>query len=220
MDKTMKITGKGKVSVKPDIIRLNMTMEESYKEYEVTLRQSSETTKILKELFVSLGFKNDDLKTRSFDINTKYESYKAKDQSWKKRLIGYTYTLHMLIEFDADNKKLGEILYALAHSVITPEISIEYTVSDPEKHKDKLLKNAIEDSKHKAEVLANAADVKLGDIVSIDYSWGEINFVSEPIQNFAFTSAEKTTGSPGYDIDIEADDIDVTDTVTVIWNIK
>lgn len=174
----------------------------------------------MKELFVSLGFKNDDLKTRSFDINTKYESYKAKDQSWKKRLIGYTYTHHMLIEFDADNKKLGEILYTLAHSVITPEISIEYTVSDPEKHKDKLLKDAIEDSKHKAEVLANAADVKLGDIVSIDYSWGEINFVSEPIQNFAFTSAEKTTGRAGYDIDIEADDIDVTDTVTVIWNIK
>lgn len=220
MDKTIKITGKGKVSVKPDIIRLNMTMEESYKEYEVTLSQSSETTKMLKELFVSLGFKKDDLKTRSFDIDTKYESYKAKDQSWKKRLVGYTYTHRMLIEFDADNKKLGEILYALAHSVITPEISIEYTVSDPEKHKDQLLKNAIEDSKHKAEVLANAANVKLGDIVSIDYSWGEINFVSEPIQNFAFASAEKTIGRTGYDIDIEADDIDVTDTVTVIWKIK
>ena len=58
----------------------------------------------------------------------------------------------MLIEFDTDNKKLGEILYALAHSVITPEISIEYTVSDPEKYKDELLKNAIEDSKHKAKV--------------------------------------------------------------------
>lgn len=220
MDKTMKITGKGKVSVKPDIIRLNMTMEESYKEYDLTLRQSSETIKILKELFVSLGFKNDDLKTRNFDINTKYESYKAKDQSWKKRLIGYTYTHHMLIEFDADNKKLGEILYALAHSVITPEISIEYTVSDPEKYKDELLKNAIEDSKHKAKVLAHAANIELGDIVSIDYSWGEINFVSEPIQNFAFASAEKTMSSPGYDIDIEADDIDVTDTVTVIWKIK
>lgn len=220
MDKTIKITGKGKVSVKPDIIRLNMTMEESYKEYEVTLSQSSETTKMLKELFVSLGFKKDDLKTRSFDIDTKYESYKAKDQSWKKRLVGYTYTHRMLIEFDADNKKLGEILYALAHSVITPEISIEYTVSDPEKHKDQLLKNAIEDSKHKAEVLANAANVKLGDIVSIDYSWGEINFVSEPIQSFAFASAEKSIDSNGYDIDIEADDIDVTDTVTVIWKIK
>ena len=220
MDKTMKITGKGKLAVKPDIIRLNMTMEESYKEYEVTLKQSSKTTKILKELFVSLGFKKDDLKTRSFDIDTKYESYKANNQSWKKRLIGYTYTHHMLIEFDIDNKKLGEILCVLAHSVITPEISIEYTVSDPEKHKDELLKNAIEDSKHKAEVLANAADVKLGDIVSIDYSWSEINFVSEPIQNFAFASAEQTTGRTGYDIDIEADDIDVTDTITVIWNMK
>lgn len=220
MNKTMKITGKGKVSVKPDIIRLNMTMEESYKEYEVTLSQSSKTTKILKELFVFLGFKKDDLKTRSFDIDTKYESYKANNQSWKKRLIGYTYTHHMLIEFNADNKKLGEILYTLAHSVITPEISIEYTVSDPEKYKDELLKNAIEDSKHKAEVLANAANVELGDIVSIDYSWSEINFVSEPIQNFAFASAENTRDRTGYDIDIEADDIDVADTVTVIWNIK
>ena len=220
MNKTMKITGKGKVSVKPDIIRLNMTMEESYKEYEVTLSQSSETTKILKELFVSFGFKKDDLKTRSFDIDTKYESYKANNQSWKKRLIGYTYTHHMLIEFNADNKKLGEILYALAHSVITPEISIEYTVSDPEKYKDELLKNAIKDSKHKAKVLAHAANVELGDIVSIDYSWSEINFVSEPIQNFAFASAENTRDRTGYDIDIEADDIDVADTVTVIWNIK
>ena len=220
MDKTMKITGKGKISVKPDRIRLNITMEESYKEYEVTLSQSSDTTKILKDLFVSFGFQKDDLKNHTYDVAAKDESDKAKDQSWKKRLVGYTYTHRMLIEFDADNKKLGEILYALAHSVITPEISIEYTVSDPEKHKDKLLKNAIEDSKHKAEVLANAADVELGDIVSIDYSWGEISFVSEPIQNFAFASAEKTMGSPGYDIDIEADDIDVTDTVTVIWNIK
>lgn len=220
MDKTMKITGKGKISVKPDRIRLNITMEESYKEYEVTLSQSSDTTKILKDLFVSFGFQKDDLKTNSFDIDTKYESYKSKDQSWKKRLVGYTYTHRMLIEFDAYNKKLGEILYALAHSVITPEISIEYTVSDPEKYKDELLKNAIEDSKHKAKVLAHAANIELGDIVSIDYSWGEINFVSEPIQNFAFASAEKTMGGPGYDIDIEADDIDVTDTVTVIWKIK
>lgn len=220
MDKTLKITGKGKISVKPDIIRLNMTIEESYKEYEVTLSQSSEVTKILKELFVSLGFKKDDLKSRSFDIDTKYESYKAKDQSWKKRLVGYTYTHHMLIEFGADNKKLGKILYALAHSVITPEISIEYTVSDPEKYKDELLKNAIEDSKHKAKVLAHAANVELGDIVSIDYSWGEINFVSEPIQNFVFASAENTRDRTGYDIDIEADDIDVADTVTVIWDIK
>lgn len=68
--------------------------------------------------------------------------------------------------------------------------------------------------------MAHAANVELGDIVSIDYSWSEINFVSEPIQNFAFASAENTRDRTGYDIDIEADDIDVADTVTVIWNIK
>lgn len=220
MEKTIKITGKGKVSVKPDIIRLNMTMEESYKQYEMTLSQSSRTTEILKDLFVSLGFKKDDLKTIGFDIDTKYESYKAIDKSWKKRLVGYTYTHRMKIEFDADNKKLGQVLYAIAHSVISPEISIEYTVSNPEQHKDELLKNAIKDSRHKAEILAYAANVELDEIITIDYSWSEINFASEPIQSFAFAAAEKATGSAGYDIDIEVDDIDVTDTVTVVWKIK
>lgn len=57
MDKTIKITGKGKISVKPDRIRLNMTMEESYKEYEVTLSKSSDTTKILKTYLYLLDFK-------------------------------------------------------------------------------------------------------------------------------------------------------------------
>lgn len=84
MDKTMKITGKGKVSVKPDIIRLNMTMEESYKEYDLTLRQSSETIKILKELFVSLGFKNDDLKLETLILIPNMKVIKPKIKAGKR----------------------------------------------------------------------------------------------------------------------------------------
>ena len=97
----------------------------------------------------------------------------------------------MKIEFASDNKKLGQVLYALAHSSLKPEFSIEYTVADVEKCKNELLHKAIEDSIQKAQVLTTAANVKLGEIQAIDYSWGEIDF--------------------------EADDIDVTDTVTVGW---
>lgn len=42
----------------------------------------------------------------------------------------------MELEFPADNKRLGKILYALAHCSVSPEISIEYTVADPEKSKE------------------------------------------------------------------------------------
>ena len=125
------------------------------------------------------------------------------------------------IEFASDNKKLGQVLYALAHSSLKPEFSIEYTVADVEKCKNELLHKAIEDSIQKAQVLTTAANVKLGEIQAIDYSWGEIDFVTKPMNEMRLMECTECEMSApaAYDIDIEADDIDVTDTVTVVWEI-
>ena len=134
---------------------------------------------------------------------------------------GYKYNHHMKIEFAADNKRLGQVLYALAHSSLRPEFSIEYTVADVEKCKNELLHKAIEDSIQKAQVLTTAANVKLGEIQAIDYSWGEIDFVTKPLNEMRLMECtECEMSAPGaYDIDIEADDINVIDTATVIWEI-
>ena len=114
-----------------------------------------------------------------------------------------------------------KVLYALAHSSLRPEFSIEYTVADVEKCKNELLHKAIEDSIQKAQVLTTAANVKLGEIQAIDYSWGEIDFVTKPLNEMRLMECtECEMSAPGaYDIDIEADDINVTDTATVIWEI-
>ena len=63
-----------------------------------------------------LGFQRKDLKTVYFNVDTEYESYQDRDKSWKRRFEGYKYIHHMKIEFASDNKKLGQVLYALAHS--------------------------------------------------------------------------------------------------------
>ena len=140
------VTGKGKIAVKPDKIRLYVNKEELCKEYEDTLRRSTEDTELLKDLFEKLGFQRKDLKTVYFNVDTEYESYQDRDKSWKRRFKGYKYNHHMKIEFAADNKRLGQVLYALAHSSLRPEFSIEYTVADVEKCKNELLHKAIEDS--------------------------------------------------------------------------
>lgn len=178
-------------------------------------------TELLKDLFEKLGFQRKDLKTVYFNVDTEYESYQDRDKSWKRRFKGYKYNHHMKIEFAADNKRLGQVLYALAHSSLRPEFSIEYTVADVEKCKNELLHKAIEDSIQKAQVLTTAANVKLGEIQAIDYSWGEIDFVTKPLNEMRLMECtECEMSAPGaYDIDIEADDINVTDTATVIWEI-
>ena len=50
---------------------------------------------------------------------------------------------------------------------------------------------------------------------------GEIDFVTKPLNEMRLMECtECEMSAPGaYDIDIEADDINVTDTATVIWEI-
>ena len=205
MERTIRVTGKGKLSVKPDMIRLRINIEGMYEEYDETLRKSSDCVEILKNLIEKLGYERKELKTLYFNIDTEYESYQARDKSWKRRFKGYKYVHRMKLEFPADNKRLGKILYVLAHCSVSPEFSIEYTVADPEKSKNELL----------------AAAVNLGKIINIDYSWGEIDFVSRPLQEMSLRCCEpEECESASYDMDIEPDDIDISDTVTVIWGLE
>lgn len=50
MERTIRVTGKGKLSVKSDMIRLRINIEGTYEEYDETLRRSSDCVGILKDL--------------------------------------------------------------------------------------------------------------------------------------------------------------------------
>lgn len=219
MEKTMKVTGKGKLSVKPDLIRLLLDVQKVCETYEEALRESTAQTELLKDSLEGLGFARTDLKTLRFHVDTEYENYRDENNIWKNRFLGYKFTDAMKLEFDADNRKLGQVLYALAHAEVHPEIHINYTVKDAEAAKNRLLAKAVADSKEKAKVLAEAAGVTLRDIANIDYSWGELEILSRPVERCMTMSAANAAPADGYGIDIEPDDIDVTDTVTVVWEI-
>ena len=109
MEKYIRVTGKGQIAVKPDLIRLNLTLEDNREKYEDTLAQSSKQMELLKDCFEEL--------------------------------------------------------------------------------------------------------------VSLDYSFGEKNFISEPMSRNMplMKSADMVRGS--YQMNIQPDDIQVSDTVTVVWQI-
>lgn len=218
--RTIRVTGKGQIKVKPDVTRITLKLEGIHKEYSEALKYSSESTEKLKDMLSNYCFEPSDLKTLLFDVDTEYESYKEKD-TYKQRLVGYKYTHKLKFEFDSDNERLGKIVYALAHCSLHPEFLISYTVKNPEASKNELLGRAVADAKEKAAVLAKAAGVALKDIETMDYSWGEIDFEFSPMRRGIFERG--CVGSlpeeASYNLDIEPDDIEVSDTVTVVWEI-
>lgn len=220
--RTIRVTGKGQIKVKPDMTRITISLEKSFPEYQETLKKSAEDTEQLKTILSAFGFDRSDLKTLHFNVDTEYESYREKDV-YKQRFIGYKYSHVMKLEFDSDNERLGKILYALANCPLHPEFRLSYTVKDPEKAKNELLGCAVNDAKEKAAVLAKAAEICLKDIQTIDYSWGQINLEVQPMNRMLAADEcckSLATGSSSYDMDIEPDDIEVSDTVTVIWEIE
>ena len=219
MERTIRVTGKRKLAVKPDLIELTLSIKDIKKEYDELLKRSSSATNEVKELLEKIGFERKNIKTKSFDINIEYDNYRDKNDKWVEEFKGYSFIHKMKIEFEANNKMLGRVLYTLSKSMSYPSFSISYTVSNPEKYKNKLLENAINNSKEKAIVLANASGIKLGNILSIDYSWSKLRISSSPFENKKWFFEEDNDESD-YVIDVEIDDIDVTDTVTVIWNIE
>ena len=68
MERRICVTGKGKISVAPDLIRLNITADGVYKTYEETLKKSAEETGVLRKTLEKAGLDPKDLKTTSFDV--------------------------------------------------------------------------------------------------------------------------------------------------------
>ena len=217
--RTIRVTGKGQIKVHPDMTRITMTLEGLYKEYGETLRRSSEDTEALKDVLSGFGFERSDLKTLSFGVDTEYESYRDKNNDFRQRFVGYRSEHVLKVEFASDNERLGAVLYALAHCAVRPEFRISYTVKDPEAVKNTLLGRAVTDAKEKAAVLSQAGGVTLGDIQSIDYSWGEIDFEYRPMRGNMMADCCEAPVAKSYAMDIEPDDIEVSDTVTVVWEI-
>lgn len=219
MKRNIRVSGKGKLSVRPDTICLAIEAEGVFPDYEKTIKESADQTKVLRKSLEKSGLSGKELKTKHFSIQSEYESYRDKNDNYKRRFVGYKFEHHTEIKFPNDNEQLGRTLYELSHCPVEVEFSICYTVSNPEDVRNELLRKAVKDSKVKAEILAESAGVNLGEIKRIDYSWGELQIVSHPIDKFM---AKPMLLEPraSYDIDIEANNIDVDDTVTIEWEIK
>ena len=220
MTRTIKVTGKSTVHASPDYTRITLTISDTLQEYDLCLAKSVKDMNTVVECIKQFGFERKDLKTSNFEINRKTESYYDKNNVWKHRFIGYEYIENLNLVFKNDNERLGQILYALSHLSILPEINISYFCTDVDTIKNQLLELAIRDAKKKAELLTCTAGVKLCEILDIDYSWINVTFESDPLKFCRPMGIEDSCESAAYDVDFEADEISASDSVRITFRIE
>ena len=222
MGRKITVNGTASISLAPDTTVLDVTINGEEKTYQKALEKSSDSVEALVEAFKKIGFSGEDLKTSSFRIDPHYEGYQDEKGRWVNKLDGYEFHHSFTVQFKSDVGLLGKCLAALAESSARPQFSIRYTVADQSKVKDQLLKLAVKNSKKKAELLCKAAGVKLGEIDDISYSFRGVpvySFTEEamPAMDMAMGASAKMAAR---NMSITPQDIEVSDTVTISWEIE
>ena len=216
--KTITVKGTGNVSVKPDYVVISMSLETRNHDYETAMRAATGKIELINESLSAIGFEKESVKTTDFNVRTDYESVKDRNGNYHRVFNGYVVNHRLKVSFDFDTKVLSKALGTIACCIAEPELSIGFTVKEPSAVNEALLKSATENAKRKAEILCMASGTKLGELVNINYNWGELNVYSRTDYEMDSDCIKACSDAP-YSLDIEPDDIDATDTVTFVWQI-
>ena len=214
--RTITVKGIGAVSVKPDLIVLRLSMETAEYEYDAAMKAAAEKIDFLNKALEAAGFEKKSAKTADFRVSADYDSLNDGKGNYTSVFMGYKCRHELKIEFDFDTKRLAKALSEISKCIAKPEISIDFTVKDSSAVSGELLKAAVKNAREKAEILCAASGAKLGDLLSIDYNWGELHLYSATDYDvegkcMMFGAAD--------DMDIEPEEIKARDTATFAWEI-
>lgn len=217
MNRTITVKGVGKATVKPDQVVIRLCFEAKDKNYDRAMALAAQQVADLKQAFANAGFEKDVLKTTDFDIRTDYDRVRDRNDNYISVFAGYECSHQAKVMFEWKSELLAQALGAIAASMVNPTINIDFTVKNPAAVSDMILQDATQNAKQKAQILCNAAGVKLGQLIDINYNWGEIDV-------YAHTKYSVGDGIVAScvpcDIDIDPDDIQAGDTATFVWTIE
>ena len=200
--RTITVKGTGNVSTRPDYIILSLNIEVLSETYDRAMSEAAERIERLQGAAVRVGYRKEDLKTTSFDVQTRYENVKDRQGNYKREFAGYACSYRLKLAFDFDSKQLA------------------FTVKNPARVCEELLINATENARAKAEILCKASGSTLGQLLNIDYNWGELNVFSRTSYDVEDCIQPLMAMSKCAAPEIEPVDIDVTDTVAFTWEIQ
>lgn len=214
--RTITVKGIGAVSVKPDLIVLRLSMETAEYEYDAAMKAAAEKIDFLNKALEAAGFEKKSAKTADFRVRADYDRLNDGKGNYTSVFMGYKCRHELKIEFDFDTKRLAKALSEISKCIAKPEISIDFTVKDSSAVSGELLKAAAKNAREKAEILCAASGAKLGELLSIDYNWGELHLYSATDYD---VEGKCMMSGAADDMDIEPEEIKARDTATFAWAI-
>ena len=158
---TVSVTGSGEMDVEPDMATVNLGINVTKSTAEEAMTVTSQTVEQIKGKLLALGINEEDMQTTNFYISPQ-DSY---DNNGNSKGITSYYASNMLEVKIYDLEKVGTVIDSAVEAGANSSYGMYFGLADPLTYESETLKLAVENAKNKAEVLAEAAGKKLGDIL-------------------------------------------------------
>lgn len=186
---TLKISVDVSQKFTPDLIVLNIHDTQLARDTKQALELSNTFFSKLQSSLHNLGFDESALKTRSYNT---FEKREFVDQ--REKVLGIQYTHELELSFLRESNQLDAVLNLFLKDFKTTTFTINYQLSKMDELKDQLLTKAIQQAIHKAKIIADAATMKLGTIVSVTNQQivADIPLYARPERNMAMKAMDSS----------------------------
>ena len=201
------VTGEGRVDQAPDMATVSLGVTtEGATAAEALGANSAEIAKVLERLG-SAGIAPRDVQTTGLSVNPNWRNNSSGEAP---KISGFIANNGVTVRVRALDG-LGAVLDAAVQDGANQLNGVEFGLQEPRPAQDEARRRAVADARARAELLAEAAGVKLGAIRSISEAMG----APMPMPAFRM-AAEAVAGAP---VPVAAGEVATTANVTIVWEI-
>jgi len=163
------VVGSGKVSLVPDIARINVGAEARASTVAEAKAQVDQQIAAIVAALQELGVAEKDIQTSHYGIYFEREPFPGpvREEGAAQEMQGAYHVSNMLEVTVRDVNQAGEVLDGVVEAGANQVYGVTFTVSDDSKWQSEARAMAVADAQARAEELATLAGIELGDVLTI-----------------------------------------------------
>lgn len=199
------VTGEGVSSAAPDMATIRVGVAREARLAGDALRMTSDAMTLVLALLEKAGIAARDVQTTNVGLNPRYQ---RTNDGQPPRVVGYVASNDLMVRV-RDLEALGSVLDAVVSEGANAMNGIFFSVADPAPLETEARRAAVSDARAKAEVLADAAGVDVGPVISI-HEGGALPTPGPVMRSMAMDESA---------VPIAGGEVDVRSQVTIVFAI-
>ena len=202
---TISVTGNAKIAITPNVAYLNLGVTTTGADVESTRTENESIMRRTIDGLIAQGVDRKMITTSQFSLQPLYNN---EGRDTVQRLSGYRLQNNVTVAIE-ELSSVGTVIDAAFRTGANQFNGLRFGLKNDSSLREELLRKAVQDGRHKAQIIADALGVTLGYPLSVSEAGGYV-----PMQADSYQMMKTATGAP-----IEAGMQTVSLNVNLVFNI-